>query len=603
MNNKKTFPDRDAVPIAQTWQINDIFNNDADFEKAVIALQKQAQAFANKFTGKLSEPALIMAAAHELAAIRKLQSRLDHYAFLPVETNRQDAAAVVRQHKVDNILQEVNTTLLFFDNELKLTDSAVLTEVAAGDARLADLVAQVKRNKQISLGAEVENALNAFKTVFNQPYSIYLQAKLADLTFPDFEVNGESYPLSFVLYEDLYMYSDDTDLRRAAFAAFSKELAKYQETMAAAYYAHVMQEKAQATLRGFDSVIDYLLYGQNVSRDMYDRQIDGIMTKLAPVMQKYITHVKNVRDLDEMTYADLKIDLDPEFSQTVTFEQSREYIMGATAVLGEEYVTGISQAFDSRWVDYAQNKGKSTGGFCTMVPEVHPYILMSWTDQLSDVYTLIHELGHAGQMMAAEAQNFYLTAEPSLYLIEAPSTFNELLLTHYLSKSAADDRTQRFARTKMLTNTYFHNFVTHLLEAAYQREVYRLIDAGEAFTAETLSRIKRDILAQFWGSAVDINDGAELTWMRQPHYYLGLYSYTYSAGLTIATQAYLNVVHNKPKAVADWLAFLDLGKADVITAAAVAGVDVTTAAPLNATIQFLDQTVDEIIAYTNRLES
>ncbi|MEG0553499.1 MAG: M3 family metallopeptidase, partial [Carnobacterium sp.] len=152
-----------------------------------------------------------------------------------------------------------------------------------------------------------------------------------------------------------------------------------------------------------------------------------------------------------------------------------------------------------------------------------------------DVYTLIHEFGHAGQAILSAGSNSILGEEPSLYLIEAPSTFNELLLTDLLKRKSTDARRERFALTNMLTNTFFHNFITHLLEAAYQRDVYQLVDAGKSFDAAKLSEIKRSILTQFWGDAVEINPGAELTWMRQSHYYMGLYSYTYSAGLTIAT--------------------------------------------------------------------
>lgn len=603
MTAQKTFPNREQVAENTTWNLSDIFTSDSEYDEQVVTIQKLSKIFSQQFKNKLTNAQTVVKAVHEMVSIKKLASKLDHYAMLPVETNRQNSEWVLRQHRLDNVIQEVNTNVLFFETELKAATEELLDEVVLIDKRLTDYVTYIKRQQNIALSSEVEQVINAFNPVFNQPYSTYLQAKLADMVFPDFEVNKEVYPLSFVLYEDLYMYHDDTDVRRAAFDAFSAVLNQYKEGIASVYYTHVMQEKAEASLRGFDSVIDYLLYSQNVDRELYDRQIDGIMTELAPVMQKYITHVKEVRGLDKFTYADLKLDLDPEFSQSVTFEQSRAYVEEATQVLGKDYVESITRAYDERWVDYAQNQGKSTGGFCTMAAEVHPYILMSWTEQLSDVYTLIHELGHAGQMMAAEENNCYLTSEPSLYLIEAPSTFNELLLTGYLSAQAEDDRTQRFARTKMLTNTYFHNFVTHLLEAAYQREVYQLIDSGEAFTAQTLSNTKRDILQQFWGDAVDINPGAELTWMRQPHYYMGLYSYTYSAGLTIATQAYLNVRDGKEGAVESWLEFLTLGNMDTRQAAKVAGIDITTEEPLKATISFLDQTVDEIIAYTTSLNT
>lgn len=154
-----------------------------------------------------------------------------------------------------------------------------------------------------------------------------------------------------------------------------------------------------------------------------------------------------------------------------------------------------------RWIDFAQNIGKSTGGFCNSPYGTHPYILMSWANQLSDIYTLIHELGHAGQMILSNENNSILGSEPSLYLIEGPSTFNEPLLTESLARKSTDARMQRFALTKMFSDTYFHNFVTHLLEAAYQREVYNLIGRGQELHAGKLSEIKRSVLERFWGDA------------------------------------------------------------------------------------------------------
>ncbi len=163
---------------------------------------------------------------------------------------------------------------------------------------------------------------------------------------------------------------------------------------------------------------------------------------------------------------------------------------------------------------------------------------------------------------------------------------------------------QRFAYTKMLTNTFYHNFVTHLLEAAFQREVYQIIDAGGSFDGAKLCELKQKVLKRFWGDAVVIDERAALTWMRQSHYYMGLYSYTYSAGLTIATQAYLKLVADPKPQVAAWLEFLKLGdQKPPVDAAKVAGVDISTAAPLENTIAFLDETVEKIKALTNQLEN
>ena len=253
---------------------------------------------------------------------------------------------------------------------------------------------------------------------------------------------------------------------------------------------------------------------------------------------------------------------------------------------------------------FAVNAGKETGGFETDPYGVHPYILMSWTDELADVYTLIHELGHAGQALLTAQNNSILGSDPSMYLIEAPSTFNELLLTHSLEQSTTDPRMQRFAYTKMLTNTFYHNFVTHLLEAAFQREVYQIIDAGGSFDGAKLCELKQKVLKRFWGDAVVIDERAALTWMRQSHYYMGLYSYTYSAGLTIATQAYLKLVADPKPQVAAWLEFLKLGDQKTLsTPLKLLGSTFQLLLLLKIRSPFLDETVEKIKALTNQLEN
>ena len=145
--------------------------------------------------------------------------------------------------------------------------------------------------------------------------------------------------------------------------------------------------------------------------------------------------------------------------------------------------------------------------------------------------------------------------------------------------------------------------MTHLREAWYQREVYRIIDAGGSVNADVLSGLFRKNLELFWGDAVEIPEGAELTWMRQPHYYMGLYPYTYSAGLTVATQAMLRIEKEGESAVKDWKNFLSAGGTkDPAGLARIAGFDITTDKPLNATIDYIGSVIDEICSLTEEID-
>ena len=263
--------------------------------------------------------------------------------------------------------------------------------------------------------------------------------------------------------------------------------------------------------------------------------------------------------------------------------------------MGEEYGKMLKEALDGRWVDYARNIGKSTGGFCASPYRNHSYILLNWNGKMSDVFTLAHELGHAGHFrLCNEAQTIF-DITVSNYFVEAPSTMNEILMAHYLLKTSEDPRFRRWVLSNMIGNTYYHNFVTHLLEAAYQREVYGIVDAGGSVQADTLNEIMHSVLEKFWGDAVELTEGAELTWMRQPHYYMGLYSYTYSAGLTIATQVAERIEREGEAAVEDWRKVLTAGSTlEPKEFAIQAGVDITTDEPLLKTIETIGNMIDEI---------
>ncbi len=601
---KQELKKRSEVPVELTWDLEVLFATRAEYETALTKMEADVAEFAETFTGALNNAEVIVEAIKAYEAIQTQVSVLYHYANLPAATDLTNADYTQMAGQFDNKMATVSATLSFFDSELTQVPEEILDAVVEIEPLYASFIRHTKADKHIQLTPEVEKALAQLSPTLYAPESIYDQAKLADMDFGTFTVDGEDYPLSFVLYEDFYMYHTDTAIRRAAFDAFSKVLKQYENVIAQAYYSKVQTEKTLATMRGFDSIFDYLLYNQEVDQDLYNRQIDVIMSDLAPVMRKYITHLKEVQGLDKVTYADLKIDLDPEYSPKVTIDDSQKMVADAVSILGEEYTEMIMRAYPERWVDFAQNTGKSTGGFCTSVSanKAHPYILMSWTNHLSNVYTLIHEFGHAGQGIMSSDHNAVVGDNPSLYLIEGPSTFNELLLTDSLTRKTDDPRMERFALTKMMSDTYFHNFVTHLLEAAYQREVYKLVDAGLGFDAQKLSELKRNVLETFWGDAVEINPGAELTWMRQPHYYMGLYPYTYSAGLTIATQAFLKVKEEGQPAVERWLEFLKTGDTYIpAEAAAIAGVDITTDKPLKDTIAYLDRSVDRMIALTKEL--
>lgn len=594
---------RSEVPVELTWDLSRIYKTEEDMYKDTEKLKALSTSMVEKYKGKLTDAATINACLDDYREVNRLAILTINYTDLAVSVDYYDTHNQERNARVQNLFSEVFSSLSFVESEISQQPEEVLTQAMKASKENCNYLKEILRFKPHRLHPEVERTLTAISQTLGAPYSIYLQTKLADIKFDPFTVEGKEYPLGYSLFEDDYEYDKNTEVRRAAFDAFSKKIREYENTTAAAYQTQVQHEKTMATLRGFDSVFDFLLFSQKVNQDLYHRQIDLITEKLAPHMRKYAKLLQHIHKLDKMTFADLKIAVDPDYDPSVTIEESKKYIEGGLAILGDDYLDMVKTAYKDRWVDFAQNKGKSTGGFCASPYQKGSFILLTWNNRMADVFTLAHELGHAGHFKACSQAQSVFDTDVSSYFVEAPSTMNELLMANYLKKTNPDKRFRRWVLSCMISNTYYHNFVTHLMEAAYQREVYRIIDEGGSVNAETLSHIMRETLEKFWGDAVEINEGAELTWMRQPHYYMGLYSYTYSAGLTVATQVSKRIETEGQPAIDDWKKVLAAGGTMTPEELAkMAGVDISTDAPLLDTIETIGAMIDEVCQLTEELE-
>ena len=591
---------RSEFPENELWDLTALYQDQEDFLRAIEKAREDIQKFVRDYQGKLSTFEDFERAFAELEQIYIQISHIGNYGFMPQTTDFGDESFAQIAQAAMEFETEANVALSFFDDALVGADEAVLEKLGQ-EPHLTSAIRQAKIKKAHYLGADVEKALTNLGEVFYSPKDIYTKMRAGDFAMADFEVDGKVYKNSFVTYENFYQNHENAEIREKAFRSFSEGLRQHQKTAAAAYLAQVKSEKLLADMKGYDSVFDYLLAEQEVDRSMFDRQIDLIMNEFAPVAQKYLKHVAKVNGLEKMTFADWKLDLDSELNPEVSIDDAYDLVMKSVEPLGQEYCQEVARYKEERWVDFAANAGKDSGGYAADPYRVHPYVLMSWTGRMSDVYTLIHEIGHSGQFIFSDNHQSYFNAHMSTYYVEAPSTFNELLLSDYLERQFDNPRQKRFALAHRLTDTYFHNFITHLLEAAFQRKVYTLIEEGGTFGVSKLNAIMKEVLTEFWGDAVEIDDDAALTWMRQAHYYMGLYSYTYSAGLVISTAGYLHL-KNDENGARDWLELLKSGGSKTpLESAMIIGADISTDKPLRDTIQFLSDTVDQIIAYSNEL--
>lgn len=595
-------PLREEVPVKETWDLKDLFTSDQAFYQTLEQVVQMSLDFNYTYYQKLNNIEIIEKALDEYERILIEIDRLYNYPELrlSVDTSNEEAQKV--NAKLNTTSGKLAGLLSFVDSEILELPDEIISELRS-QTKYPHFIKQLQDRKPYQLSADVEKVLATLTPTLRSPFELYGTTKSLDINFESFDYEGVTYPLDYATFENEYEDHPSPEFRRKSFRAFSDALRQYQHTTAATYNMQVQQEKIEANLRGYDSVIDYLLQDQEVTKDMFDRQIDVIMSDLAPVMQKYAKIIQRVHNLDKMRFEDLKISIDPNFEPEISIEESKKYIYGALKVLGDDYVKMLESAYDYRWIDFAQNKGKDTGAYCASPYITHSYVFISWTGKMAETFVLAHELGHAGHFALAQNHQNLLESEASMYFVEAPSTMNEMLMANYLFNSSNNPRFKRWVIGSILSRTYYYNMVTHLLEAAYQREVYSRVDNGESLTAPLLNEIMLNTYKAFFGDTVEMTDGVELTWMRQPHYYMGLYSYTYSAGLTIGTVVSQCIKKEGQPAVDRWLKTLQAGGSQSpIELAQIAGVDITTDAPLKETINYISNLVDELEVLTYQIE-
>ena len=588
---------RHEVPVEQTWNLNDLYSTEQDWEKVLNSINEELVSV-TKFKGKLKDNAKTLLDC--LLAKDELTERVMRvmtYASLRQSEDGTNPENQANSSRVSSMISQVSAKLSFIESEILQMDEETINSFIVQEEGLVEFqntLFTILEKQPHRLSPEAEEVLSSFGEVLDAPYMIYLRSKTSDMQFNAFTTDdGAEHELTFNSFPK-YEGSSNTEVRRKAYDAFVKTLNQYKNTYAATYATEVKKQVVEARLRKYDSVTDMLLHDQQVTKKMYHNQLDTIQQELAPHMRKFAKLKQRVLGLEKMHFSDLKAPLDPEFNPEISYEEASKLVLESLQVMGEEYMEIMERGLSDRWVDLADNVGKGSGAFCSSPYGAHPYILMTWHDSMRDAFTLTHELGHAGHFSLAGRYQRISNTRPSRYFVEAPSTMNEMLLSQHILAQSKDEQMRRWVILQSL-GTYYHNFVTHILEGELQRRIYELADKGTPITAKVLCEQKLELLSNFWGDAVELDEGAGLTWMRQPHYYMGLYPYTYSAGLTASTAAAKKIQEEGQPAVDRWLQALKAGGTlKPLELMQLAGVDMSTPEPIKEAVAYVGYLVDEL---------
>jgi len=586
---------RSEVPEELTWDLSDIFPSVETWEAEFNEVSNLVSSV-TKYKGRLHEGAKVFLECLEAEeALHKRLAKVSAYASLNNSSDGTNPANQMMAGRAAALGSRIAAETSFIRSEaLSLPDGTLqrYLQEEPGLEPFRIVIERMIEQKPHRLNPETEMALAALGEVLNAPSLVYQRSRAADIQWePVEDSKGNKLPMALGRYEG----AADPVLRRNAHFAHAKTLRAYQNTYATTWGTEVKKNVVLARLRGYPSAIHMLLDRQEVTVDIYNNLHDTILTELAPHMRRYAQLRKKVLGLDKLLYSDIEAPLDPDFNQETTYEEGAEIIINGLSVLGPEYTEIIATALKSRWIDRADNIGKQTGAFCSSVYGVHPYISMTWANSLRSAVTLSHELGHAGQGVLAQRYQRLANTRPSMFFIEAPSTANEIIVGNYILSNTTDVRTRRWLLMQLI-KSYHHNMVRHLIEGELQRRAYALAEKGQPITAAVLNKLQGEILEEFWGGEVEIDDCARMVWMRQSHYYRGLYPYTYSAGLTIGTSVAMAIQNEGKPAAERWVNVLKAGGTKKpLELARMAGVDMTKPDPIRAAIAFVGSMIDEVI--------
>ena len=410
------------------------------------------------------------------------------------------------------------------------------------------------------------------------------------MTFPTIrDENGEEVQLTHGSF-GVYRENADRRVRREAFEKYFGEFKRYINTFAAMYGGSVKFDNYFADVRGHESALSAELYGNDVPVAVYDSLIEAVHEAL-PAMGRYIALRKKALGLEELHMYDLYNPMVEDAGMKFTFEEAKDIVKKALAPLGEEYGGLLDRAFSEGWIDVYENKGKTTGAFSCGVYGVHPYVLLNFTNELDDVFTLAHELGHAMHSYKSDHAQAFANHDYSIMAAEVASTVNEVLLLKYLISNETDKK-----RRAYLLNHFIEGFRTTLfrqtLFAEFEKETHAMAQSGQPLTADSMNALYRRLNELYYAGAV-VDDLQDIEWARIPHFYNAFYVYQYATGYSAAVAIADRILAAGD--ASDYLRFLTTGGSDYpIKELRIAGVDLEKPEVVSNALKEFGNSVDEL---------
>ncbi len=596
MTEIKKVPTRSEVPEELTWDLERVYQSIEDWKKDQQKLEQKLAEFRRaKDQMKAGAEEFLTVIEHYLEIMR-IYEKLAVFASMKNDQDTTNSKYQELQGMADNLGTQVSEAVAWFQPALVHLDDRVVQDYFEQNPNLEPyrhFITELRSQRDHLLSDAQEELLAAAGNIFGAPEKTFEMLSDADLKFPVVEgENGQKVELSEGTYSKL-LESADQKVRRGAFKALYQTYGAFKNTFATTLTSQVQVQNYQAKVRHYASAKDAALSENHIPNKVYDVLIDEVHRNL-PLLHRYVKLRGEVLNLDKVHMYDLYTPIVKESNLSFTYSEAQAKALEALQVYGDDYLQHVQEAFDNRWIDVVENKGKRTGAYSSGGYDTDPYILLNWQDGLEDLYTLVHEMGHSMHSYYTTHTQPYVYGDYPIFIAEIASTTNENLLTDYLLKTEKDPQVRAF-----VLNHYLDGFKGTIFRqtqfAEFEQWIHEQDASGKSLTADLISKFYGDLNKQYYGPAIDNDDEIAMEWMRIPHFYYDFYVYQYATGFAAATTLSQRIEDDDPAHTEAYLNFLKSGSsAYPIETMQKAGVDMTQREYLEKAFKVFEERLNEL---------
>lgn len=585
-------PAREEIPAGDKWAIEDLFESDAKFNAALEAAGGYPSRILS-YKGRLGESGGTLLEYMRLND--ELGLTLDALANYAQRKSDEDTRVAAYQEmcsRVTRFAVGVQAASAFETPELLAIPDGTLARFYSEtpELRLYKLaIDRVRRRKEHVLSDKEEALLAAAGEMAQSPDDIFSMLNDADLTFPDaVDSNGQSHTLTHGTYVPL-MQSYDRTLRKSAFTSLYSVYRSFQNTLAATLSAQLRTLLFFSNARKYPSTLEASLDQNEVPAEAYHSLIKSVRGALAP-MHRYVALRRKRLKLEQLHMYDLYVPIVEGIEMKFTFDEAKEIALRALSPLGEEYISILREGFENRWIDVYENEGKRSGAYSAGT-ETHPFVLLNFKGTLDDVFTLVHEMGHAIHSYLSNKNQPPVYRDYVIFVAEVASTCNEALLMEHLL-ATTQDKKQRLYLINHFLEQFRSTLYRQTMFAEFELKVNEMTRAGEGVTAEALCAIYKNLNEEYFGPDMAVDDEIALEWARIPHFYYNYYVYQYATGYAAAIALSRRILNEGGPAVKDYITFLSGGSSkDPISLLKDAGVDMSSPEPVRDAAALFDSLI------------